>query len=59
MYRPTPSGLALIVRVFLMTILALLVTACGSPEEAKPRPLPEAGTGGTRTYETPHPKRSW
>jgi hypothetical protein len=59
MYRPTPTGLALIERVLLMTILALLVTACGSPEKAKPRPQPEAGTGGTCTYEPPHPNRSW
>jgi hypothetical protein len=42
MYRPTPTGLALRVGLLLvMSILLLLVTACGAPEEAKPRPLPE------------------
>ena len=40
MYRPTPTGLALRVRLLLVLIL-LPVTACGAPEEAKPRPLPE------------------
>ena len=42
MYHPTPTGLALRVGMLLvMSILLLLVTACGAPEEAKPRPLPE------------------
>jgi hypothetical protein len=42
MYRPTPTGLALrVVMLLVMSILLLLATACGAPEEAKPRPLPE------------------
>ena len=42
MYRPTPTGFALrVVILLVMSILLLLVTACGAPEEAKPRPLPE------------------
>jgi hypothetical protein len=40
MYRPTLARLALRAGL-LMTILLLLVTACGAPQEAKPRPLPE------------------
>ena len=42
MYRPTPTGFALRVGMLLgMSILLLVTTACGAPEEAKPRPLPE------------------
>jgi hypothetical protein len=43
MCRPTPTtGLTFRVRMFLMmSITLLLATACGAPEEAKPRPLPE------------------
>lgn len=40
MYHLTPTGLAIRARMLLMLIL-LLATACGAPEEAKPRPLPE------------------
>ena len=40
MYRPTLAGLALRVGTLVMSILALS-TACGAPEEPKPRPLPE------------------
>ena len=41
MYRPTPTGLALRVGLLLVMSILLLVMACGAPEEAKPRPLPE------------------
>jgi hypothetical protein len=42
MYHPTPTGLALRMGMLLvMSILLLLVPACGAPEEAKPRSLPE------------------
>ena len=41
MYRPTPTGFALRVGMLLVMSILLLVTACGAPEEAKPRPLPE------------------
>src|ERR687893_697565 len=41
MYHPTPTGLALRMGMLLVMSILLLVTACGSPEEAKPRPLPE------------------
>jgi hypothetical protein len=41
MYRPTPTGFALRVGMLLVMSILLLVMACGAPEEAKPRPLPE------------------
>ena len=41
MYHPTPTGLALRMGMLLVMSILLLVTACGAPEEAKPRPLPE------------------
>src|SRR5918997_4050955 len=41
MYHPTPTGLALRMGMLLVMSILLLVTACGGPEEAKPRPLPE------------------
>ena len=41
MYRPTPTGFALRVGMLLVMSILLLVPACGAPEEAKPRPLPE------------------
>jgi hypothetical protein len=41
MYRPTPTGFALRVRLLLLMSILLLVTTCGAPEQPKPRPLPE------------------
>jgi hypothetical protein len=41
MYHPTPTGLALRMGMLLLMSILLLVMACGAPEEAKPRPLPE------------------
>jgi hypothetical protein len=41
MYHPTPTGLALRMGMLLVMSILLLVPACGAPEEAKPRPLPE------------------
>jgi hypothetical protein len=41
MYRPTPTGLALRMGMLLVMSILLLVPACGAPEEAKPRSLPE------------------
>jgi hypothetical protein len=42
MYRPALSRLVVgVVGVLVLPILAALATACGAPEESKPRPLPE------------------
>ena len=42
MYRPAWSRLVVgVVGVLVLPILAALATACGAPEESKPRPLPE------------------
>ena len=41
MYHPTPTGLALRMGMLLVMSILLLVPACGAPEEAKPRFLPE------------------
>jgi hypothetical protein len=42
MYRPALSRLVFrVVGLLVIPILAALATACGAPEESKPRPLPE------------------
>ena len=42
MYRPAWSRLVVcVVSLLVLPILAALATACGAPEESKPRPLPE------------------
>jgi hypothetical protein len=41
MYRPALRRLALRVGLLMLLLILALLTACGAPEEAKPRPLPE------------------